>query len=98
MSKNIIFNRLKPLGPGSGICMPTVRLSENNSITFPPEIMQKLGFKPGDSLTVEEVNGELVVRPVRPVAALPAKPAAADGKNLKDAISRKNLETGIQFI
>jgi ATP-dependent DNA helicase RecG len=78
--------------------MPTVKLSENNSIAIPSEILKKLGLVPGDSLAVEEVNGELVARPVRPVAASPAKPPAADGKSLKEAISRKNLETGIQFV
>jgi ATP-dependent DNA helicase RecG len=78
--------------------MPTVKLSENNSIVIPSEILKKLGLVPGNSLVVEEVNGELVARPVRPVAASPAKPAAADGKSLKEAISRKNLETGIQYI
>ncbi len=78
--------------------MPTVKLSENNSIAIPSEILKKLGLVPGDSLAVEEVNGELVVRPVRPAAASPAKTPKADGNSLKEAISRKNLETGIQFI
>ena len=80
------------------MCMPTVKLTENNSIAIPSDILKKMGLVPGDSLAVEEVNGELVVRPVRPDVALPTQPRAADGKNLKDAISRKNLETGIQFI
>src|SRR6266568_207532 len=75
--------------------MPTVRLSENNSITIPDEILRKLGLKPGDSLAVD---GDLVVCPVRPVAAPPVKPPPVDGKSLKEAISRKNLETGIQLI
>jgi ATP-dependent DNA helicase RecG len=78
--------------------MPTVRLSENNSITFSLEILQKLGLMPGDSLSVEEVNGELVMRPVRVEVESPVKPAVNVGKSLKEAISRKNLETGIQFI
>src|SRR6266516_6550074 len=78
--------------------MPTVRLSENNSITIPDEILRKLGFKPGDSLAVDEVSGDLVVCPVRPVAAPPVKLPPVDGKSLKEAISRKNLETGIQLI
>ena len=78
--------------------MSTVKLAENNSIAIPPEIVRKLGLMPGDTLTVEEVNGELVVRPVRPVATLSAKPATTDTKSLKDTISRKNLEVGIQFV
>lgn len=78
--------------------MSTVKLAENNSIAIPSEILKKLGLAPGDSLAVEEVNGEIVARPVRPVAISSAKAAAADGKSLKGAISRKNLETGIQYI
>ncbi len=78
--------------------MSTVKLAENNSIAIPSEILKKLGLAPGDMLSVEEVNGELVARPVRHVATTSAKPAAADSKSLKDTISRKNLETGIQYI
>ena len=76
--------------------MPTVViLTENNSIAIPVEILEKLGLAPGDSLELDEVNGELVVRRVQPSST---KPVAPDGKNLKDAISRKNLEIGIQYI
>jgi ATP-dependent DNA helicase RecG len=78
--------------------MSTVKLTENNSIVLPPEILKKMGLVPGDSFTVEELNGELIVRQVRPVAALPVKPSPPDNKSLKQAISRKNLETGIQYI
>ena len=78
--------------------MTTVKLTENNSIDIPSEILKKLGLVPGDSLAVEEVNGELVIRPVRLAAAIPIKQLPADNKSLNEAISRKNLETGIQFI
>lgn len=78
--------------------MSTVKLSEHNSIALPIEILKKLGLTPGDSLAVEEVNGELVLRPVRVAVVSPALPAAADGKSLKASISRKNLQIGIQFI
>ncbi|NTW88973.1 MAG: DEAD/DEAH box helicase, partial [Desulfobulbaceae bacterium] len=78
--------------------MSTVKLGENNSIAIPSEILKKLGLVQGDSLAVEEVNGELVVRPVRTVAAPSVKPATSDTKSLKDTISRKNLEVGIQYI
>ena len=98
VAKNIIFTRLNPLCPGTGICMTTVRLAENNSIAIPPELLKKMGLVPGAALAVEEVNGELVVRPVRPAVTAPVQPVATDGKSLKDAISRKNLEIGVQFI
>lgn len=78
--------------------MSTVRLSEHNSITLPIELLNKMCIKPGDSLAVEEVNGELVVRPVQTGAlSLPA-PATAVGTSLKSSISRKNLQTGVQFV
>jgi len=78
--------------------MSTVKLTENNSIAIPSEILKKLGLAPGDVLAVEAVNGELVFRPVRPVVPSSEKPAPAVGKSLKEVISRKNLETGIQYI
>ena len=94
-----MFTDQSPLCPNAGISMSIViTLAENNSIVIPSEIVKKLGLVPGGSLAVEEANGELVARPVRPAAASPAKPAVTDGKSLKKAISRKNLETGIQYI
>jgi len=94
--KNIMFTRPTLLCSGSGMCMSTVELSENNSISIPSEILKKLGLVPGDSLAVEEVNGELVFRPVRP--AIVSSSSAAENKSLNNAISRKNLQIGIQFI
>ncbi|MDD2540658.1 MAG: ATP-dependent DNA helicase RecG [Desulfuromonadaceae bacterium] len=78
--------------------MSTVRLSENNSIAIPSDILKKLGLATGDSLAVEVVNGELVARPVRPVATFPATTTPGSTINLKEAIYRKNLETNIQYI
>ncbi len=78
--------------------MSTVRLSENNSIAIPSDILKKLGLATGDSLAVEVVNGELVARPVRPVATSAATTTPGSTNNLKEAISRKNLETNIQYI
>ena len=79
--------------------MPTVILSENNTVAIPSDILKKMCLVPGDSLDVEEVNGALIARPVRPaIAALPAKPVADNNKSLKDAIARKNLQIGIQFV
>lgn len=77
--------------------MTIVKIAENNSIAIPAELLKKLGLAPGDALAVEEVDGGVVARPVRPEPQ-PEKPAPVDGKNLKDRISRKNLEVGIQYI
>lgn len=80
------------------MCMSTVKLSENNSITIPTEILKKLGLVPGVYLSVEELNGELVLRSIPPVATPAVNPVPTDTKSLKATISRKNLEVGIQFI
>lgn len=82
----------------AGICMSTVRLAENNSIVIPPEILKKLGLVPGDTLAVEAVNGELVLRPIQPAATSSGKTAPAASISLKETISRKNLETSIRYI
>ncbi len=80
--------------------MVTVRLSEKNSITIPSEILNQLGIEPGDAFEVEELNGGFIARPVRvgPVTKTSSAVAAVDGNYLKDDISRKNLEVGIQHI
>ncbi len=75
-----------------------VKLSDNNSISIPPEILKKLELVPGDSLSLEEVNGELVMRQIRVVVESPKKTDVLVGKNLNEAIARKNLSIGIQFI
>lgn len=80
------------------MCMSTVRLSEHNSIALPIEILKKLGLTPGDSLAVEEVNGEVVVRPVRTVGTSASSPPASVGNSLKSSIFRKNLQTGIRYV
>ena len=78
--------------------MSTVKLADNNSIAIPSEILKKLGLVPGDFLSVEEANGELVLRPIRVAVEAPVTPAVIAGKGLNDAIARKNLGIGIQFI
>ena len=75
-----------------------VKLSDNNSISIPPEILKKLELVPGDSLSLEEINGELVMRQIRVVVESPKKTDVLVGKNLNEAIARKNLSIGIQFI
>jgi len=78
--------------------MPTVKISENNSIVIPSEILKKLSLTAGDSLTLEEINGEWVFRKVSAAVESVAKSSPVDSTSLKDAISRKNLQTGVQFI
>ena len=75
-----------------------VKLSDNNTISIPPEILKKLELVPGDSLSLEEVNGELVMRPIRVAVESPKKVDVIVGNSLNEAIARKNLGVGIQFI
>ena len=101
MAKKIILGRYRPTLLPCRNSMSTVKLSEHNSIALPIEIVKKMLLEPGDSLTVEEVNGELVIRPVRPSAVAQPAPVVATGAtgaSLKSTISRKNLQTGIQFV
>jgi len=78
--------------------MSTVKLAENNSISIPPEILKKLGLMPGDSFAITVADGELVLRPVHSDSKLPDIPPVTAGKSLSEAIARKNLATGVQFI
>lgn len=77
--------------------MSTIKLSDNNSIEIPSEILKKLGLVPGVSFSLEELNGSLVLRPVMEAETSSRRTCVA-GKNLNDVISRKNLGTGIQYI
>ncbi|MBI5656726.1 MAG: AbrB/MazE/SpoVT family DNA-binding domain-containing protein, partial [Geobacter sp.] len=72
--------------------MPIITLTDNNILTIPGELVQQLGLKPGDRLSVEiDGEGRLVLSPVRR-APPPPQPT------LQQSINRKNLETSIQFI
>jgi len=68
--------------------MTIIKLSEDNRISLPLEVTEALGLKPGDvvELTASE-NGFLLARHI------PAAPPP-----LRESISRKNLETPMQFI
>lgn len=77
--------------PGSHT-MPIITLTDNNILTIPAELVQQLGLKPGDRLSVEiDGEGRLVLSPVR---GTPPPPQPT----LQQSINRKNLETSIQFI
>jgi len=78
--------------------MSRVRLAENNTIAIPPDILKKLGLETGGSFSLEEVDGGLFMRPIRVAAQAPVTPTVVVGKSLNEAIARKNLDVGIQFI
>lgn len=78
--------------------MYTVKVIDNNVITIPPELMKKLGLIQGDSLSLEEVEGEILIRKLPPASEVLAKPAGVISKSLGSAIAQKNLGIGIQFM
>lgn len=73
--------------------MPTITLTEKLSLQLTEDIARELRLSPGDSLTVEvDGEGRLLLTPVR-------TSAESDHRStLKECISRKNLQTPIQFI
>ncbi len=48
----------------------TTSLDESGRIVLPQRVRSQLGIKPGDQVTLEEVNGEWLLRPVTDVAGI----------------------------
>ena len=72
--------------------MPIITLDDTNRLSIPDELLDRLGLKPGSRLSMElDGAGKLVLTP------LPEQPSATP-TSLHESISRKNLETPIQFI
>jgi len=87
--------------------IPTVTVSENNTITIPAETLEQLGLKPGDAVSLERgEKGALVLRRAEgkphpsgpPFGSHPDPPLENVGKDLQEAIACKNLQTRMQFI
>ncbi|MDD5106406.1 MAG: hypothetical protein PHC49_12405, partial [Desulfuromonadaceae bacterium] len=97
VAKNIMNGSHNIIFTNSGMCMPLIRLSEDNTIVIPPEILQKIGVIPGGSFEIEEVNGAIVVRPTLQTPQLPRERESAGNTDVLDAMRRKNLEVDIQF-
>ncbi|CAH2031676.1 ATP-dependent DNA helicase RecG [Trichlorobacter ammonificans] len=70
--------------------MPILTLDDHNRLHLPEELLKRLELRPGDRLEAELDNGTLLLRRVAPPS-----PSASP---VQRAISRKNLQTGIQFI
>lgn len=75
-------------------------ISSMNTITIPPEILEKHHLKPGDAVTVKAEDAGIVICAAdsRQTGQAPAEKPLSGAPDLKDAINRKNLETGMQFI
>lgn len=72
--------------------MPMVKIADNGSLTLPEEILEGLGLGSGDAVLIE-MDGQKAV-----LSRLPAPSEVGVPGRLRDAISRKNLETSLRFI
>lgn len=68
--------------------MTTVRINENGDLILPAETLAKLGWQPGDMIGLERIEQSLQL--CRVPQQVP--------DSLQQAIGRKNLQTGIQFV
>ncbi len=78
--------------------MPTVTISDSLTIAIPTELLDKLGLKPGDAVSLVAGEGGLVLRAASKPHPQPEPPLERVGNNLQETIARKNLQTRMQFI
>jgi ATP-dependent DNA helicase RecG len=72
--------------------MAVLTISVDGAMRLPDDILDKLGFKPGDKVLIEVSDGKGILSPAPP-------PSDHDNGNaLRIAINRKNLETSIRFV
>ncbi len=71
----------------------TITIDEENRLSLPAELLDRLALKPGRRMRAEiDSEGRLLLTP------LPDPPAATVKVSVRDAVKRKNLETPMQFI
>ncbi|MFZ3209321.1 MAG: OB-fold nucleic acid binding domain-containing protein, partial [Geobacteraceae bacterium] len=71
--------------------MTTIRLDDENRLSIPAGLLDRLGLKPGSRMNVTmDDDGRLMLTPLQ------ESPATSSA--LADSIVRKNLETTVQFI
>ncbi|RNC67184.1 MAG: ATP-dependent DNA helicase RecG [Desulfuromonadales bacterium] len=68
-----------------------LRVSTDNTLIIPAELVAKLGARPGDVISPEVEEGKLVLTPV-------VEPEKQTPSSVQESINRKNLETPVQFI
>lgn len=49
-----------------GTTMPTATVSSKSQIVLPAEVRRRLGIRPGDRLTVEVADGQILLRKAPP--------------------------------
>lgn len=82
--------------------MTTITLDNSHRLAVPAELLEKLGLKPGDPVSLVLQEDALVMRAIRqpePSAAISmSTPERCEGVSIVDAIKRKNLQTQMQFV
>lgn len=46
--------------------MPKASLNRRYQITLPPEVCERLGIRPGDTLDIRVEGGQILLQPLRP--------------------------------
>jgi ATP-dependent DNA helicase RecG len=81
--------------------MAILTLAPDNSLIIPPELLERLGVRAGDRVSLEEGEGGLLLRPAPMPPAAQEQPAVVPGHGgdtLQETMARKNLETPMQFV
>jgi ATP-dependent DNA helicase RecG len=81
--------------------MAILTISPDGSLTITPELLERLGVRGGDRVSLEEGEGGVLLRPAPLPPAGQEQPALVPGHGndtLQEAIARKNLETPMQFV
>src|SRR5512141_3225354 len=77
--------------------MPVITLDDKNGINLPPELLERLGLKPGCRLNLETDGGRLVLTPLPTPVSVPVQSEPATSV-FREAARGKNLTTPLQFV
>ncbi len=71
--------------------MLLVTISEKGQIAIPVSLRRQYGLEKGDRLSVEEIDGSIVLRPLprHPLLALKGKLRSAGGERLTDLLLKE---------
>ena len=73
-----------------------VTVGKDGSLIVPPSVVSSIGLLPGDEAVVDISDGNTLL--LRHSPAKPASVAVKINGTVTDAIKRKNLQTGVQFV
>lgn len=74
-----------------------VTVEKNGSLIVPPEMVSAIGLSAGESVAVDISDGKILLSRPPDTSRLPRAAGSSNG-NVADAIKRKNLQTGVQFV